>query len=82
MLLKYVENLLVKIRERQTVVAERLTSGAFKEFCEYKETVGFLNGLKESEELAMKAYASLVETKKLDNGENKGDYDVSKVKFY
>jgi hypothetical protein len=79
MILKYVENLLTKIRERQIVVAERLTSGDFQELWEYKETAGTLKGLRESEEIIMNSYKDMVESKsQLNNGESNG----SQVKFY
>jgi len=60
-IIKYIEDLLHHFRERQKLVSERLTSGDFKNFESYKEIVGLLKGLQESETIAKDLYKALTE---------------------
>ena len=61
MIFKYIEDLLFHLRERQKLVSERLTSGDFQNFESYKEIVGLLKGLQESETIAKDLYKALTE---------------------
>lgn len=65
MILKFCDGLLLKIRERQVLVAERLTSGNCKDFEEYKLLLGKLQGLRESEDIVKKIFEDTFKTTRL-----------------
>jgi hypothetical protein len=75
LLLNYCETLLTQIRERQKIYSERLCSGAFLTFEEYKFVSGILKGLKESEILTVNLYKNIFEPNKSSGkeGENFSD---------
>ena len=60
MVIKFCEELLAKIRASQISYAERLTSGTFKNFEEYKHYVGKLDGLKQAECIVQTVYDNVV----------------------
>lgn len=47
--IKFYENLLFRIRDRRSVLTERLISGTFETFDDYKLFVGKVKGLDEAE---------------------------------
>lgn len=64
MLLNFCETFLKQVRERQEIYKNRLCSGAFHDFEEYKFVAGILKGLSESEILMANLYKNIFELKK------------------
>lgn len=65
MILRFYENLLLKIREHQVILATRITSGGCKDYPEYKHVVGQVEGLKLAEKLSQDVYDAIFQSKKL-----------------
>lgn len=68
MILRFCEAILLKIRESQVLVAERVTSGHCNSHEDYKQLIGKLQGLKVSEELVQQAFKATFETTRLPEG--------------
>lgn len=81
MILNFCNGLLRQIRERQVVVAERLTSGSCKTFEEYRQQIGKLQGLKEAEEVVLEIYKNTFRTEILDERSSSND-TRDNVEFY
>jgi hypothetical protein len=75
MIIKFCENLLSKIRERQGVCADRLLVGSFNDFVEYKNCTGKLQGLKEAEDIVKRIYKDMFDTKVLRNDGKQEDIE-------
>jgi hypothetical protein len=73
--------MLIKIRERQAIIAERLVSGVSNTMEDYKLRVGKLQGLKEAEEIVQQMYKSMFETVNSE-GVKEDDYEEKGSKFY
>ncbi len=71
----------MKIRDRQMVVAERLTSGRCQTYEEYKLQIGKLQGLKESEEVVMEVYKATFKTQILEERSTENDR-TDAIEFY
>ena len=65
MVIKFAEGLLLRIRERQKIVAERVLSGSLATYEEYKGLTGKLNGLKEAEAQMLEQYKTMFENERL-----------------
>lgn len=63
MLIYFYEELLRSLNERKALCSDRLLSGSFDNFEEYKFFVGKFKGLKESEEAIRDAYKKMNEPK-------------------
>ena len=81
MILNFCNGLLRQIRERQVVVAERLTSGTCKDYEEYKQQIGKLQGLKEAEELILEIYRNTFRTEIMDEKRSNND-GTGTIEFY
>ena len=64
MIIKFCENLLLRIRERKAAYEGKLLSGSLKDMEEYKFMSGYRKGLEESEEIARQLYSDMFEIKK------------------
>jgi len=73
LILKFCDGLLLKIRERQVLVAKRLTSGSCKDFEEYKQLLGKLQGLEESENIIKQIFDDTFKTTRLYEKEDRDD---------
>ena len=83
MLIKFCEKLLAKIRETQVSYAERLTSGTFKNFEEYRHYVGKLEGMKEAEDIVKTVYDNIVNASRAETqGEITNGHRDTEIKFY
>jgi len=74
--IKFIENLLLRIRERQKVCSDRLLSGSCQTFEEYRGSIGKLQGLKEAEEVIRKLYKETYEIVVFENQELNQDAEV------
>jgi hypothetical protein len=63
LLIYFYEGLLKALNERKALCTDRIISGVFESFEEYKLFVGKLKGLKESEEVIREAYKKMNEPK-------------------
>lgn len=63
MLIYFYEGLLRSLNERRNLCIDRILSGSFDSFEDYKLFVGKLKGLKESEEIIREAYKKMNEPK-------------------
>lgn len=63
MVIKFCENFLLKLRERQTVYGSRITSGTLSTLEEYKFISGKLRALEESEGILKQVYKEMFESK-------------------
>lgn len=62
-MLHFYQNLLEAIRDRQKMSSERVLSGVFTTFEEYKLTVGRLKGLMDAENIIKSVFSKMTETK-------------------
>lgn len=63
MLIYFYEGLLRSLNERRNLCTDRILSGSFDSFEDYKLFVGKLKGLKESEEIIRESYKKMNEPK-------------------
>lgn len=67
-MLRFCEAILLKMRESQVLVAERLTSGHCSTHEEYKQLIGKLQGLKSAEKVVQEAFDAMFKATKLPEG--------------
>ena len=79
MVIKFYEELLLRIRKRQLLAEERLTTGSFQSFEDYKNVVGLLEGLKSCEKITKDLYQAMFETIIL---AKEGTKDGNEAEFY
>jgi hypothetical protein len=80
MIIRFCENLLSRIRERQAIYVKSISSGDFPNFEEYKFCAGKLKGIEEAEAVIKELYNSMFESKVL--REEREDSEDSAVKLY
>lgn len=71
MLEKFCENFLIKLRDSQTEYSNRLLSGSFKTFDEYRFIAGIHKGLVECESMVKGVYKDMVEMTPLEEIRNR-----------
>jgi hypothetical protein len=74
--LRFCENLLVRIRERQGVYADRILSGTFDKIEDYKFVVGKWQAMREAEEIICRLYKDMFDTKYLSKEGNNEEFET------
>lgn len=70
MVIKFCEELLLRLKNRQALIEERLISGNFERFEEYKKFSGISEGLRDAEKILKQLYQDMYDSKISGRGED------------